>query len=38
MQRVPVEVGVDGDGGDPEFTTGTDDPDCDFSTIGDEHL
>jgi hypothetical protein len=38
MECITVEIGVDGHGGDPEFTTCSDDPNCDFSTICDEYF
>ena len=38
MQRVAVEVGVDGDGGDAQLLARTDDPDSDLAAVGDEDL
>ena len=38
VERVPVEVGVDGHGGHPQLAAGPDDPDGDLSPVGDENL
>jgi hypothetical protein len=38
VQRVAVEVAVDGDGGDTHFLARTDDTDGDFAAISDENL
>ena len=38
MQRVAVELGVDGDGADAELAARPDDADRDLAPIGDEHL
>ena len=36
VQRVPVGIGIDGDGGEAVVTAGPGDPDGDLSTVGDE--
>ena len=38
VERVPVELGVDGDRGDAGFLAGTDDPDGDLAPVGDQDL
>ena len=38
VERLTVELGVDGDGFDAEFATRTDDPHRDLATVGDEDL
>ena len=38
MQRVAVEVGVHGDGGDAQLLAGADDPDGDLAPVGDQDL
>ena len=38
VQRVPVELGVHGDGLDTEFASGTDDSHGDLATVGDQDL
>ena len=36
MQRTGVRVGIDGDGGDAQLLTGTNDADGDLAAVGDE--
>ena len=36
METFQVGLGIDGDGLDPEFFAGSDDPEGDFAAIGDE--
>ena len=38
MEGVAVELGVDGDGGDPQLAAGADDPDGDLAAVGDQDL
>ena len=38
VERVPVELGVDGHGGHAHLPAGPDDPDGDLSPVGDENL
>ena len=38
VQRLPVGVGVDGDGADPGVATGSGDADGDLTAVGDEDL
>ena len=38
VQRVAVELGVDGHGGHPQLAAGPDDPDGDLPPVGDENL
>ena len=38
VQRVAVELGVDGDRGDPQLLAGTDDSDRDLAAVGDQDL
>jgi len=36
MQRVPIELGIDRNGLDSEFSGGPNNSDSNFSTVGDE--
>ena len=38
MQRIAVEVGVDGDGGDPELAAGAHHPHRDLTPVGDQNF
>ena len=38
VQGVAVELGVHGDGGDPELAAGADDPHGDLASVGDQDL
>ena len=38
VQRIPVEVGVDGDGGDTELAAGAHHPHCDLTPVGDQNF
>jgi hypothetical protein len=36
MLRAPVDIGVDGDGPDPELPQGAEDPDRDLAAVRDQ--